>query len=96
MLDGLDKELERRGHRFGRYADDGNIYVRSVRAGERVMGSVSRFLDKKLKLKVNQEKSAAARPGERKFLGFSFTSGKEPKRRIAPRPWNASSCGSGN
>jgi len=85
MLDVLDRELERRGHRFVRYADDCNIYVRSVRAGERVMASVSRFLDKKLKLKVNQGKSAVARPGERKFLGFSFTSGSEPKRRIAPQ-----------
>lgn len=74
MLDVLDRELERRGHRFVRYADDCNIYVRSVRAGERVMASLSRFLDKKLKLKVNQGKSAVARPGERKFLGFSFTS----------------------
>jgi RNA-directed DNA polymerase len=68
-----------------RYADDCNIYVRSVRAGERVMSRVSRFLDKKLKLKVNRGKSAVARPGERKFLGFSFTSGSEPRRRIAPR-----------
>ena len=85
MLDVLDRELERRGHRFVRYADDCNIYVRSVRAGERVMASVSRFLEKKLKLKVNQGKSAVARPGERKFLGFSFTSGSEPKRRIAPQ-----------
>ena len=85
MLDVLDRELERRGHRFVRYADDGNIYVRSVRAGERVMASVSRFLEKKLKLKVNRGKSAVARPGKRKFLGFSFTSGSEPKRRIAPQ-----------
>ncbi|MDO9070417.1 MAG: group II intron reverse transcriptase/maturase, partial [Deltaproteobacteria bacterium] len=85
MLDVLDKELERRGHRFVRYADDCNIYVRSVRAGERVMASVSRFLEKKLKLKVNRGKSAVARPGKRKFLGFSFTSGSEPKRRIAPQ-----------
>ena len=85
MLDVLDRELERRGHRFGRYADDCNIYVRSVRAGERVMASVSRFLEKRLKLKVNQGKSAVARPGERKFLGFSFTAGSKPKRRIAPQ-----------
>lgn len=85
MLDVLDKELERRGHRFVRYADDCNIYVRSLRAGERVMASVSQFLEKKLKLKVNQGKSAVARPGERKFLGFSFTFGKVPKRRIAPQ-----------
>jgi RNA-directed DNA polymerase len=85
MLDILDKELERRGHGFVRYADDCSIYVRSRRAGERVMASVSQFLEKKLKLKVNQGKSAVARPGERKFLGFSFTSGKVPKRRIAPQ-----------
>jgi len=85
MLDVLDKELERRGHRFVRYADDGNIYVRCERAGQRVMASVSRFLEQKLKLKVNQGKSAVARPGERKFLGFSFTFGNQPKRRIAPQ-----------
>jgi RNA-directed DNA polymerase len=85
MLDVLDKELERRGHQFVRYADDCNIYVRSLRAGERVMASVSQFLEKKLKLKVNQGKSAVARPGERKFLGFGFTFGEAPKRRIAPQ-----------
>ena len=62
-----------------RYADDCNIYVRSQRAGERVMASISRFLAQKLKLKVNQEKSAVARPGERKFLGFSFTFGSKPE-----------------
>jgi RNA-directed DNA polymerase len=85
MLDVLDKELEKRGHRFVRYADDCNIYVRSERAGERVMAGVSRFLEQKLKLKVNQGKSAVARPGERKFLGFSFTFKGELKRRIAPQ-----------
>jgi RNA-directed DNA polymerase len=85
MLDVLDKELERRGHRFVRYADDCNIYVRSLRAGERVMASVSQFLEKKLKLKINQGKSAVARPEERKFLGFTFSSGEPPKRRIAPQ-----------
>jgi RNA-directed DNA polymerase len=85
VLDELDRELTRRGHRFVRYADDCNIYVRSRRAGERVMESITRFLTKRLKLKVNQEKSAVARPGERKFLGFSFTGGAEPKRRIAPK-----------
>jgi RNA-directed DNA polymerase len=74
MLDELDRELERRGHCFVRYADDCNIYVRSQRAGQRVMESVSCFITRKLKLKVNQEKSAVARPEERKFLGFSFTS----------------------
>ena len=62
-----------------------NIYVRSKRAGERVMASITRFLTVRLKLKVNQEKSAVARPWDRKFLGFSFTSRKEPKRRIAPK-----------
>jgi RNA-directed DNA polymerase len=85
MLDDLDRELTRRGLRFVRYADDCNVYVRSRRAGERVMASISRFITGKLKLKVNQEKSAVARPWERKFLGFSFTSSKQPKRRIAPK-----------
>jgi RNA-directed DNA polymerase len=85
LLDELDRELERRGHRFARYADDCNIYVQSRRAGERVMEGITRFLTEKLKLKVNGEKSAVARPWERKFLGFSFTNGKEPKRRIAPK-----------
>lgn len=68
-----------------RYADDCNIYVRSERAGERVMESISRYLSHKLKLKVNQEKSAVGRPQERKFLGFSFTGGPAPRRRIAPK-----------
>jgi RNA-directed DNA polymerase len=68
-----------------RYADDCNIYVRSERAGQRVMESVTRFITKRLKLKVNQQKSAVARPEERKFLGFSFTRNREPKRRIAPK-----------
>lgn len=85
MLDDLDRELERRGLRFVRYADDCNIYVRSRRAGERVMQSVTRFITGKLKLNVNESKSAVARPAERKFLGFSFTSGRQPKRRIAPK-----------
>jgi len=85
MLDDLDRELTRRGLRFVRYADDCNIYVRSRRAGERVMAGICRFITGKLKLKVNQEKSAVARPWERKFLGFSFTSGRQPKRRIAPK-----------
>jgi RNA-directed DNA polymerase len=84
VLDDLDKELARRGHRFCRYADDCNIYVRSRRAGERVMASVSRFLTGKLRLKVNEAKSAVARPEERKFLGFSIANdGSE--RRIAPK-----------
>ena len=85
MLDDLDRELEARGLRFARYADDCNIYVRSRRAGERVMQSIIRFLTTKLKLKVNEQKSAVARPWQRKFLGFSFTHGKVPKRRIAPK-----------
>ncbi len=70
MLDDLDKELEKRGHRFVRYADDCNIYVKSLRAGERVMASVRRFLEQKLKLKVNETKSKVDRPAKRKFLGF--------------------------
>jgi RNA-directed DNA polymerase len=85
VLDQLDRELERRGHRFARYADDCNIYVRSRRAGQRLMGGLTRLLEGKLKLKVNREKSAVARPWERKFLGFSFTNGRQPKRRIAPK-----------
>jgi len=85
VLDELDRELERRGHRFVRYADDSNIYVRSERAGQRVMESVTRFIMQKLKLKVNEAKSAVARPQERKFLGFSFTAGPEVKRVIAPK-----------
>ena len=85
MLDVLDKELEKRGHRFVRYADDCNIYVRSQRAGERVMAGVEHFLAKRLKLKVNRAKSAVAKPSVRKFLGFSFTGGREPRRRIAPQ-----------
>jgi RNA-directed DNA polymerase len=84
MLDVLDKELERRGHRFVRYADDCNIYVRSHRAGERVMANAERFLTKRLRLRVNKAKSAVAQPSKRKFLGFSYTNGKEPRRRIAP------------
>ena len=72
MLDDLDKELERRGHKFVRYADDCNIYVRSKRAGERVMASVKAFLEKKLKLKVNPKKSKVERGTRVKFLGFSF------------------------
>src|SRR3954451_8780523 len=84
VLDDLDKELARRGHRFCRYADDCNIYVRSRRAGERVMASMSRFLTQKLRLKVNEAKSAVARPEERKFLGFSI-SNDGSERRIAPK-----------
>ena len=85
VLDELDRELEHRGHRFVRYADDSNIYVRSERAGQRVMESITRFITQKLRLKVNEAKSAVARPQERKFLGFSFTTGPEVKRAIAPK-----------
>jgi RNA-directed DNA polymerase len=88
VLDELDRELERRGHRFVRYADDSNVYVRSERAGQRVMESISRFITQKLKLKVNEAKSAVARPQQRKFLGFSFTAGPEVKRTIAPKALN--------
>ena len=85
VLDELDQELEQRGLRFVRYADDSNVYVRSRRAGERVMESVKRFIATRLKLTVNSEKSAVARPWQRKFLGFSFTNAGVPKRRIAPK-----------
>jgi RNA-directed DNA polymerase len=85
MLDVLDRELETRELNFVRYADDCNIYVRSQRAGERVMASVERFLIKHLKLRVNKAKSAVSRPSKRKFLGFSFTNGKQPRRCIAPQ-----------
>ena len=84
VLDVLDKELERRRHRLVRYADDCNIYVRSRRAGERVMASAEQFLSGRLKLQVNAAKSAVDQPQHRKFLGFSFTIGPGPKRRIAP------------
>ena len=85
VLDELDRELQSRGLRFVRYADDCNVYVRSERAGQRVMATLTRFITQKLKLKVNAEKSAVARPWQRKFLGFSFTSHRMPKRRIAPK-----------
>src|SRR5258707_1315484 len=85
VLDELDCELEHRGHRFVRYADDCNIYVRSERAGQRVMESISRFITQKLKLKVNEAKSAVARPQERKILGLSSTAGPDVKRVIAPK-----------
>jgi len=85
VLDEFDRELERRTLRFARYADDCNIYVRSRRAGERVMESVTCFLTSRLKLKVNEQKSAVARPWKRKFLGFSFTRAFLPQRRLAPK-----------
>ncbi len=83
LLDELDKELERRGHKFCRYADDCNIYVQSRSSGERVMKSITSFLDQQLRLKVNAEKSAVARPWERKFLGYSLTSNREPRLKVA-------------
>lgn len=82
VLDELDKELERRGHSFCRYADDCNIYVRSRKAAERVMETITDFVENKLKLKVNREKSAVAKPSKRKFLGYSFIGGKKPKIRV--------------
>lgn len=85
LLDDLDRELERRGHRFVRYADDCNVYVRSERAGERVMSGIRRFLEKKLRLKVNEQKSAVGKPFTRKFLGFSFTAKARMRRKIAPQ-----------
>lgn len=83
LLDELDKELERRGHRFVRYADDCNIYVRSKAARERVLDSVEQFLRKRLRLVVNRDKSAVDRPWNRKFLGYSFTAHYQPKMKVA-------------
>jgi RNA-directed DNA polymerase len=83
LLDELDKELERRGHKFCRYADDSNIYVRSRSAGERVMKSLTRFLERRLRLRVNAEKSAVARPWERKFLGYSLTWHRQSRLKVA-------------
>ncbi|HJS42879.1 MAG TPA: group II intron reverse transcriptase/maturase [Gemmatimonadales bacterium] len=85
LLDDLDRELEHRGHRFARYADDCNVYVQSRTAGERVLTSLERFLAKRLRLRVNREKSAVARPWQRKFLGYSVTWHREPKLRVAPQ-----------
>jgi len=85
LLDDLDKELEKRGHRFVRYADDSNIYVKTERSGQRVMASVEKYLARKLKLKVNREKSAVGSPKERKFLGFSFVGDKRPRRKISDK-----------
>jgi RNA-directed DNA polymerase len=85
VLHALDCELERRGHRFVRYADDCNVYVRSPRAGHRVMARVTRFITTRLKLKVNAAKSAVAAGRDRPFLGFSFTHGQRPKRRLADK-----------
>jgi len=85
LLDDLDKELERRDHSFCRYADDCNIYVKSKAAGERVMASIKEFLEERLKLKVNDEKSAVARPWNRKFLGYSTTVNKKTKLKVSPK-----------
>src|ERR1700723_1052100 len=85
VLDELDRELERRGHRFVRYADDCNIYVRSEKAGHRVMTSLTRFIEGRLKLQVNAQKSAVARPWQRSFLGFTVTDEPQPRRRIADK-----------
>jgi RNA-directed DNA polymerase len=82
LLDEQDKELERRGHRFCRYADDCNIYVQSKRAAERVMESITRYLQQRLKLKVNREKSAVERPWRRKFLGYSMTRDRHPRLKV--------------
>ena len=84
LLDELDKELEARGHAFVRFADDCNVYVRSEVAGERVMSSLERFLGKRLRLTVNREKSAVARPWERRFLGYTFTRNKPVKLKVSP------------
>jgi RNA-directed DNA polymerase len=84
LLDELDRELEGREHTFVRYADDCNIYVQSKTAGERVLTSIERFLAKRLRLKVNREKSAVDRPWKRKFLGYSVTHHRKPKLRVAP------------
>lgn len=85
LLDDLDRELEKRGHRFCRYADDCNIYVGSYRTGQRIMRGITAFLEQRLKLKVNADKSAVARPWERKFLGYSMTWHRKPKLKIAPQ-----------
>ena len=88
MLDALDKELEKRGHKFVRYADDCNIYVKTTRAGKRIIKSITQFLGKELRLKVNQEKSAVGSPFERKFLGYSFYTRKgEVRFRVHPMSW---------
>lgn len=85
LLDDLDKELERRGHRFARYADDCNVYVRSEAAGKRVMASLERFLRERLRLRINREKSAVGRPWERKFLGYSVWMNRTPRLKVSPQ-----------
>jgi RNA-directed DNA polymerase len=89
LLDGLDKELERRWHRFVRYADDCDIYVKSVRAGQRVLVSVTRFLERRLKLAVNAAKSAVDRPWRRTFLGFTFMGRRPNRRRVSEKALKA-------
>ncbi len=84
LLDDLDKELERRGHRFVRYADDCNIYVQSKAAGERVLASLERFLSQRLRLAINRSKSAVDRPWKRSFLGYTVTWHRKPKLKPAP------------
>ncbi len=84
LLDDLDKELEKRGHTFCRYADDCNTYIKSKRAGQRILASITRYLASNLKLRVNSEKSAVARPWDRKFLGYSMTFHRQPKLKVAP------------
>jgi RNA-directed DNA polymerase len=97
VLDELDKELERRGHRFVRYTDDSNLYVKSERAGRRVMKSVNHFIIQRLKLRVNEAKSAVDKPQQRTFLGFTFTGGKNPPAAsLRPKPWLASRPRSGS
>jgi group II intron reverse transcriptase/maturase len=85
LLDELDKELETRGHRFVRYADDCNVYVRSEEAGKRVIASLEHFLAKRLRLKINRAKSAVARPAERKFLGYTVSRHRQPTLKVAPQ-----------
>ena len=83
LLDDLDKEIEKRGHKFCRYADDCNVYAKSKRAGERVMSTLTRYLQRRLKLKINREKSAVDRPWKRKFLGYGMTSHRQPRLKVA-------------
>jgi len=85
LLDDLDKELERRGHRFCRYADDCNVYVKSKAAGDRVMESIARYLEKRLRLKINRDKSAVDRPWNRKFLGYTMTPHHRTKLKVSPQ-----------
>jgi RNA-directed DNA polymerase len=89
LLDGLDQEVERRGHRFGRYAEDCNIYLKSVRAGQRVLASVTQFLERRLKLRVNAAKRAVDRPWRRTFLGFTCTGHRSNRRRVSEKALKA-------